>query len=90
MDLKDIGRGDIDWIHLNQDTVQCWIVMDKATNEMLGIRPAELLLSSQEGFCSIKLRNFSRSGHRFNLCHMCLAKQLEVFGNRYPSGRKDF
>jgi hypothetical protein len=32
MDLKEIRREAVDWIHLAQDTVQCWALVNTIMN----------------------------------------------------------
>jgi len=62
MDLKAIGWGGVDWIHLAQDRGQCRAVVNKAMKPRVGrhgIWLAKWLLASQKGLRSTKLQIFT-------------------------------
>jgi len=49
-----MGREDVDWIHLAHDK-RMVAESNKATNLWVISSPAERLLASQQGLCSVKL-----------------------------------
>jgi hypothetical protein len=61
MDLREIGFGDVDWIHLAQDKVQVAGSCEHGNEPSGSIKCGEfleqlsVLLVSQEGLCSMEL-----------------------------------
>jgi hypothetical protein len=58
MDLRELGRGNVDWIHLTQNKDQLLAPVNRKME--IFIKGGEFLLAvcllaSQEGFCSIEL-----------------------------------
>jgi hypothetical protein len=59
MCFRDIGREDVDWIHLAQDRDQWWAVVNTVTNFWFQLKVEnfvldEQFLASQEGLCGME------------------------------------
>jgi hypothetical protein len=49
MDIKGMGRGSVDWIHLAQEMVQCWVIV---------VTTMKLLVSSEVGDFLVQLSDY--------------------------------